>query len=588
MPSVGNALYKLVEIDLYAQGFGPTYGPEAEAPQVAASMLLGNILKKHADNVSASADADAWKKFQDVNRRCSGWTLDESRSLVEDVILGEIRELLYRFWFRGPAPGSGLCENPYWLLSEAKMGPGSSIGAEGEDFYTKLFSSRLACSDISLYDMYKHWCQQRPAWRGAEELRYQHYGAPALVSQSRLSFVPKDNRISRTICTEPSLNMFYQLGLAEVLKQRLKVWGIDIDSQQTRNRFMARVGSRFPRSYSTIDLSSASDSMSLNMLRYLLPSQWFNLLMKLRCSSTEYDGVSLPLNMVSTMGNGYTFPLQTILFTATVRAVYKIMGISTREGKPSRSYSVFGDDIIVVTRAYRMVCRMLNLLGFTVNSEKSFEVGFFKESCGVDAWKGKDVRSVYLKELHDAVPYVLFNRLLRWSARTNIRLPLTLAWLFRMGRPLRVPLWEADDAGYHTPLSSCGEVARNSNGAYVYRKMYVCPISLSVKDGLIHGPEGRRHRIYNPDGLLLSAVGGYVRDGKISLRPLRGERVRYRQGTAVAPNWHSCAALEPTALIPTTESVEPWFDGRGLPLVKSRVLRESDILRLTSAFEAIN
>lgn len=433
----------------------------------------------------------------------------------------------------------------------------------------------------------------RPTWRAAEELRYQHYGPPSLVKQSLMSFVPKDDRISRSICTEPSLNMFFQLGLAEVLTKRLHSWGIDLSSQQDRNRFMARVGSRFPRSYSTIDLSSASDSMSLKMLEYLLPKQWYLLLCKLRCVETSVKGESLTLHMVSTMGNGYTFPLQTILFAAVVRSVYKIMGIKTRDGSPNRSYSVFGDDIIVVSRAYRMVCRILNLLGFVVNEEKSFETGFFKESCGVDAWKGKDVRGVYLKELHDGVPYVLFNRLLRWSARTNIRLPLTLSWLSRQGRALRIPLWEADDAGYHTPLPFCGELARSEKtGSYIYRKMVVNPISLVIKDGVVRGPSGRKKRIFNDAGLLLSAVGGYVRSGKITLRPMRGERVQYRQVTAQAPNWHGCATVKDDNLlcrfvrkdgVDKSDRLDPW----GLRVVSARVIRASDLKRLTSAYEAI-
>ncbi len=596
MPVVGNALYKLLDLDLGSQDLNRLdYGPESEARQVAASLLLKSILKKHAANVSSNADARALEKFKAVNSRCHDWALDDSRSLVEDTILGEVRENLYRFWFVNSVSdgecASGLCENPYWLLSDARMGPGASVGADGEDFYTKLFSSQLACTDPSLYTMYKHWCSQRTTWREAEELRFRHFGSPALVKQSLMSCVPKDDSISRTICTEPSLNMFFQLGLAEVLSRRLHSWGIDIDSQQRRNRFMAKVGSRFPRSYSTIDLSSASDSISLKMLEYLLPKQWYELLCKLRCPETSIKGESLTLHMVSTMGNGYTFPLQTVLFAAVVRAVYKIMGIKTRDGKLNRSYSVFGDDIIVVTKAYKAVCRTLNLLGFVVNSEKSFEVGFFKESCGVDAWKGKDVRGVYLKELHDAVPYVLFNRLLRWSARNNIRLPLTLSWLFRMGRPLRVPLWEADDAGYHTPLSYCGDLERSSGtGAYIYRKMSVCPISLKVKEGRIHEPRGRKRRIFNDAGLLLSAVGGYVRSDKILLRPQRGEKVIYRQRTAQAPNWHGCATVKDDFsrfILTDGEQKGDRLDQLGLRVVQSRVIRVSDLERLTSALEVI-
>jgi hypothetical protein len=544
----GNALLGKVIQDLAEQGLYPVTGEFGLSPrQVASRLLVDNLLKKFPDNVSVDADQKALAKFLQVNKACEEWEMSEKRSLVEDVILGEVRDALYQFWFRKgsfqPEEGwasmteTGLVENPYTLLTRGRLGPGASLMAAGGDFYSKLFAGTLTCTKPVLYNMYKHYVSKLPLWKDAEERRSQDCGV-VVVDYNRISFVPKDNTISRTICTEPSLNMFYQLGLATFLEERLRAWGINLESQPFLNRKMALRGSR-DGSFATIDLSSASDSMSLKMLKCMLPKQWYELLLLLRAENTELpDGTKVPLHMVSTMGNGFTFPLQTILFSAVVRSVYKVMGIRPVDGELGRTWSVFGDDIIVVAKAFTTVCRVLNLLGFCVNEKKSFNEGDFKESCGLDAFKGVDVRAVYLKKINRQVThYVIFNRLLGWASAHSVEMPNTFGYLLQIGKCLRVPLWENDDAGFKTPLGLCGQVERNLNGSFCYRKMAADPPVLRFVEGLVRLPKGRRWRFYNPAGHFLAALHGCCNKDAISLRPSQGETVRYRQRTAVAPNW---------------------------------------------------
>ena len=544
----GNALLGKVIQDLSSQGLYPVGDEPGLSPRkVAAKLLVDNLLKKFPDSVRSDADSKALDKFLQVNKACEDWTLSESRSLVEDVILGETRSALYDFWFtRGsfnPEEGwascceTGLVENPYYLLTVGRLGPGASLMAAGGDFYTKLFAGTLTCTKPVLYAMYKRYVSQLPLWKDAEERRSKDCEV-VVTDCNRISFVPKDNTISRTICTEPSLNMYYQLGLATLLERRLRAWGINLENQPFLNRKMALRGS-LDGSFATIDLSSASDSMSLKMLKSMLPKQWYELLLLLRASNTELpDGKKVPLHMVSTMGNGFTFPLQTILFSAVVRSVYKVMGIRPTDGLLGRTWSVFGDDIIVVAKAFTTVCRVLNLLGFCVNEKKSFNEGDFKESCGLDAYRGVDVRSVYLKKVNKQVThYVIFNRLLGWASAHSVELPLTFGYLLSLGRCLRVPLWENDDAGFKTPLDLCGQVSRNANGSFIYRKMVADPPRLRFVDGYVQVPKGRKWRFYNPAGHFISALHGSCTKDAISLRPSQDEAVRYRQRTAVAPNW---------------------------------------------------
>jgi hypothetical protein len=399
-----DVLFNLVKADLGSY-YREDLGPEATYKQIAANRLVNSLLKKHVDSVEADADDKALKKFLACNESCSSWVLDPNRSLVEDVILGEMRKEVYNFWMLNSL--SSVCDNVTSLLDSATHGPGASSGGFGDDFYTKQFSGPLCSSSSALVLMYQHWIDARQTWRFAEMRRSWEFGRINVTSY--LTFVPKSNEISRTICVEPSLNMFYQKGLETRLLKRLRdVFGINLLDQQAKNRELAKNGST-DGSLATIDLSSASDSISLKMLEWLLPRDFIGVLKLLRCPTTKLPSEEIiPLHMVSTMGNAFTFPLQCIIFASCIKAVYRVMEIPWRP-MPSKGANRFasdyrpnvgvnGDDLIVETVAYKTVCRILSLLGFSVNAEKSFSEGYFRESCGADWFKGRPCRGVYLKD----------------------------------------------------------------------------------------------------------------------------------------------------------------------------------------------
>jgi len=103
------------------------------------------------------------------------------------------------------------------------------------------------------------------------------------------------------------------------------------------------------------------------------------------------------LEKFSSMGNGFTFELETLIF-------YVIADYATSVAVDDGAYMptrVFGDDILCDSRGADNVIALLRFLGFRLNDDKSFVGGAFKESCGGDFWAGRPVRPYYLKDVLD-------------------------------------------------------------------------------------------------------------------------------------------------------------------------------------------
>lgn len=207
---------------------------------------------------------------------------------------------------------------------------------------------------------------------------------------NRITYVPKDARTLRTIAIEPALNVCLQLGVHSYMADRLKSFGNGIDDQ-TRNQMLARQGSLTPlgASLCTIDLSQASDSVSIELVRWLLPSDWFGLLDDLRCESGVVEGSPIVYEKFSSMGNGFTFALETLIFWALTQAVNSLTG-----GEVS---SCYGDDIICEDKSALLLVEVLNWCGFQINLDKSYFVGPFRESCGADWHYGWRVTPHYVR-----------------------------------------------------------------------------------------------------------------------------------------------------------------------------------------------
>ncbi len=528
------------EISAYLGGEIPLY-PDSDPLQWAAVLQLRGLAKKLAEDVKRDADAKALDKFLESNRLCERWSWSrESWSLLDDVLVGHLKEVIHDVFEH-----TSVCfGNLDYLSNKGDLGPGMNVKSQDTDLYTKLYMAPLTCSKASIFDLYQRYVGAQPRSKSAEFIRALHWGHSPVVCESKVSFVPKSNDISRTICTEPTLNMWYQRAYSGQLEKRLHSrFGIDLSVQPDINREMCRLGSISGR-FATIDLSSASDSISLKFLRDVLPREVLQILEFFRSPAAILpDGRKLEMHMVSSMGNGFTFSLQTLIFCCVVEAAYKTLGIamlrSNGRGKALNcgNFSVFGDDIIVEAQAYDFVSRLLVLCGFRVNATKSFSIGPFRESCGADFLNGTNIRPIFIKSLEtEASRFVAINGLRLWSARLNIDIRRTLSYLLRYVRRLLVPRSSPPEAGLHVPSSLVRPIRDDHGYHFAFKALEPVPARYEVRDWSIKGPRFGKRKPFNPDGILLFALAGGLRDGSFSVRSKSDHR-RYRLRLYATPNW---------------------------------------------------
>jgi hypothetical protein len=202
-----------------------------------------------------------------------------------------------------------------------------------------------------------------------------------------LTFVPKDSRGPRIICVHPAEAIWIQQGQRAVLERAItNALGHRINFRdQGLNSGMALKAS-IDREYCTLDLKDASDRISLKLVEYTFG--WNSrYLMAARAHFVHLPGGRIVrLEKFAPMGNCLTFPVQSLLFYAIVRA-----GIMCQYGENCTDIYVFGDDIIFPSKYHSGVVRALTRCGLVTNSGKTFHRGFFRESCGVDAYHGVDV-----------------------------------------------------------------------------------------------------------------------------------------------------------------------------------------------------
>jgi hypothetical protein len=193
--------------------------------------------------------------------------------------------------------------------------------------------------------------------------------------------------------------------------------GIDLSKGQDLHRDLARLGSK-NGGLATIDLSNASDLICYKVVKLILPEGWFQVLDSLRAPFTECEGRTVKLEKFSSMGNGFTFELETLLFRSLIEAVAELTGTCT----PAH---VYGDDMIVSDdpNFISTLEAAFRFFGFKINITKSYTSGQFRESCGGDFFSGIAVRPFFLTK-YPTSPidwFVIHNGLVRigrpeWTA----------------------------------------------------------------------------------------------------------------------------------------------------------------------------
>lgn len=405
-------------------------------------------------------EAVAIRKFLSAERKCSV----VNKSFLQKEILKDpfVSSNLWRMraWISnvlGPFPG--LTE----VYNQSDMGPGASIGVHGnctnrarklnsrwsvspEAFH---YGRAMMLSDPHVFELLsserwgKHFVCYEP-----EEVRKRFDERVDVVNYNKIAFVPKTAQTYRSIAVEPLLNSMLQKGVDKIMRVRLRRIGIDL-SDQSRNSELARQGSLDTENgYCTIDLSSASDSISIGLVQYLLPPDWFDFLNSIRSMNYKMDGKYHRYSKFCSMGNGFCFPLETLLFASACASV----------GSKRGDFAVYGDDIIVRKSEAVDLVLLLQGIGFDTNTEKTFLSGPFRESCGADWWHGQDVRPYILDHRLDTLEAIFkaYNLMAR-SERTKMFFHEARKFLWNLV-PLKLrlcrPFWGPVDTCFTVPLDS--------------------------------------------------------------------------------------------------------------------------------------
>jgi len=218
---------------------------------------------------------------------------------------------------------------------------------------------------------------------------------------ARVILVPKDSRGPRLISCEPVDFQWVQQGLGRAIvnwveTNPLTKWNVFFTNQQP-NQCGSLLGSK-TGAYSTLDLNEASDRVSVDLVRLLFPPHIYEFLAACRSLSTVLpDGRVIELRKFAPMGSSLCFPILALTIWALLAA--GAPDADTREG-----ILVYGDDVIVPTAYAENAMIILESFGLKINRDKSCTKGFFRESCGVDAFKGINVTPVRIRTVWSSTP----------------------------------------------------------------------------------------------------------------------------------------------------------------------------------------
>jgi len=419
-------------------------------------------------------DNACWQTFLNANDECAQQNLNfESLSLGTMHALEIARlDLDKVFWAHVESEESEFAwdyANNLIPISGFSTGPGSCTGVVG----TSVLEKYRATWSTSALKGKKYLEYLRKVSKPIKDLPF---FAVEIVVAILASLVPKNSETSRLVAPQLNGDLYLQYPAESFLRSMLRYFRIDLETQQQKNRDMARNGSLFDNCdiydhsfkrrkirYCTIDLSSASDLIGIELCKYLFPVPLANYMLAVRSDfiTRSQKDTMVELHMMATMGNAFCFPMQTLVFLALVRAVYKQLNLPLEvDGIPS--YGVYGDDIIVDVTAYDPLCKLLSSLKMKPNLKKCFSTGFFRESCGGDYFQGYDVRPVFCQNLRDdCSKYSLINRLVDWGVSHSVCVSECVGYLLStITIKTVVPMDRGTHQGLRTPAAALAYLPR--------------------------------------------------------------------------------------------------------------------------------
>jgi hypothetical protein len=312
--------------------------------------------------------ANALKTFRDAEDHCRS-TNERLRRDPEPSWFGDVRRTIS--YVLGPLDHARLSS----IEENFKHGPGASVGVRGEgsvgsDKYRQPVTCTAELLPFARAVMGPTWARDQ--------------SKVEVVRGGEWTCVTKNADTDRGIVKGPTLNVFGQLGIGQEMVSLLRKIGVDLRTQDW-NRALAEMAWEW--NLATLDLKAASEYCAYETVRSLFPPDWFTLLALFREAYVKVGHTWVRQEKFSAMGNGYTFPLETLLFAAVVRSVVP--------RKDRCVTAVYGDDIIVPQKYASEVINRLEYLGFRVNTTKSCLAGNFFESCGSDFLRGVACRPFF-------------------------------------------------------------------------------------------------------------------------------------------------------------------------------------------------
>lgn len=325
----------------------------------------------------------ALEKFEEAEHSCF---LTNQRGYRSWSINTSIGEWLHNAVIRKVDSILGSFDPDEWV-ELSNWGPGSTLDVKGVDT-SSVNKFRLETGTTrALYNlMREHYAFLYPSWNLSNQ---------KIHPGNKIVTVPKNSKTDRTIAIEPGLNIWFQLGVGKMIRRRLRRVGVDLNSQE-RNQQLSKRGS-IDNSLCSVDFSSASDTISYSTVQELIPDRWFTILRCLRSPYGRLGKKLLQYEKFSSMGNGFTFELETLIFYAIASACCEKVGVS------QHNISVYGDDVIIPREAFDLFHSACKFYGFQVNQQKSFSSGDFRESCGSYWFRGIDCKPFFLREMVNGI-----------------------------------------------------------------------------------------------------------------------------------------------------------------------------------------
>jgi hypothetical protein len=227
---------------------------------------------------------------------------------------------------------------------------------------------------------------------------------------AEFQLVPKSAKTDRCISIEPTGAVACQMAIGRYMRSRLKLCvGVDL-TDQGRNQNLARLA--FDNDLATIDLSSASDSITVALLALLFPPDWVDLLVSHRSTHYKVGSARYEQWKFGGMGNAIVFPLESLIFYVCAR-------VCSDRISSELPVAIYGDDIIVHQKVVPDLVGLLAFLGFRLNEKKTHTgKDCFYESCGEHYFHGKLVTPIYQKLRPDSTEEIVrfHNRIYRYGA----------------------------------------------------------------------------------------------------------------------------------------------------------------------------